>query len=182
VVMDGPMMSDANKIYERFAELTKMPQAVEQSLESIEQLDFKGQWESLKKKGGPLIIISSSGMLTGGRIGRHLANWQNDPKAMLFLPGYQAEGTPGHAFLKGERTMKGPDDEIIHWSGELLSSDAFSSHADQNELISWTKNLKENTKVFLIHGDEEAKKALSIKLSEKKLRVKIPFRSEAVLI
>lgn len=182
VVMDGPMMSDANKIYERFSDLTKMPQAVEQSLENIEQLDFQGQWESFKKKGGPLIIISSSGMLTGGRIGRHLANWQDDPKAILFLPGYQAEGTPGRAFLEGERTMKGPDEEIIRWSGEVLSSDAFSSHADQNELISWTKNLKEGAKVFLIHGDEAAKNALGAKLTEKKLKVKIPFRSEAVLI
>lgn len=180
VVFDSPMMAEANKIYKQFADLTNRPNSILDSLSSIESIDFIGQWESFKKKKGPLLVISSSGMLTGGRIGRHLMNWQNDKEAILFLPGHQAEGTPGRALLDGERIIKAADDLMIHWKGEVLGSDAFSSHADQGELIEWTKNLSPHTKVFLIHGEEKSKTELAKNLTKKNLVVKIPFRSESV--
>jgi metallo-beta-lactamase family protein len=178
VVFDSPMMGLANEVYEKYSRLTNIPEKMKNALFGQEGIEHQGQWESLKKKKGPLIIISSSGMLTGGRIGRHLENWQDDKTAILFLPGYQSEGTPGREFLNGNRTIKTTSGQIIHWEGEVLTSDAFSSHADHDELIEWTNGLNDETKIFLVHGEKEAKIHLKNELSKKFKSVKIPSRLE----
>ena len=182
VVFDSPMMSEANEVYKAHADLTLMPQMLKQTMSHSENIQYEGQWESLRKKKGPLLVISSSGMLTGGRIGRHLFNWHDDPEAVLFLPGYQAKGTPGRALLSGERILKGAGDYSYEWKGEVLGSDAFSSHADNSELIDWTANLKPGTHIYLIHGEEKPKEELKRELEKKGFVVKAPFRSEAVVI
>jgi metallo-beta-lactamase family protein len=151
-------------------------------MESFEVLEHQSEWESLRKKSGPLIILSSSGMLTGGRIKRHLQNWQDDSKAILFLPGYQGEGTPGRAFLEGVRTMNTGEDEVIQWTGEVWGSEAFSSHADQSELLHWVKNVDSSSSIYLLHGEEKSKTDLMKKLVEKGYQsVKIPVQGEIVL-
>lgn len=160
LVMDGPMMKEANIIYEKF-----LPEAFS-SLHEIEVIDNIGEWESLRKKSGPLLIISSSGMLAGGRIWRHLKNWQDDSSAVLFLPGFQAPGTAGRALSEGFRDVISPDKERVHWSGEIITSEAFSSHADQNELLAWVSGLDKKTQVYLIHGEAESKEKLQKKLNE----------------
>ncbi len=183
VVIDSPMMAKANRVYHDFASLTKHPLMLSASMEEIDVIEHAKEWESLRKKQGPLLIISSSGMLTGGRIGRHLMNWQDDEKAILFLPGYQAAGTPGRAFLNGERTMKGPDDEDIFWKGEVLSSEAFSSHADQAELLEWSGNLSKETSIYLLHGEMSSKEALKKELLNRGYKkVIIPIRGDTVSI
>jgi metallo-beta-lactamase family protein len=178
VVFDSPMMNLANEVYEKYSSLTKIPGTIKNALFGQEGIEHQGQWDSLKKKKGPLIIISSSGMLTGGRIGRHLENWQNDKTAILFLPGYQSEGTPGRDLLNGHRSIKNTSGKMIHWEGEILSSDAFSSHADHDELIEWTNELSHETKILLIHGQKEAKINLKNDLSKKFKSVKIPSQLE----
>ena len=152
-------------------------------MESFEVLEHQSEWESLRKKSGPLIILSSSGMLTGGRIKRHLQNWQDDSKAILFLPGYQGEGTPGRAFVEGERMLNTGEAEVIQWTGEVWSSDAFSSHADQSELLNWAAQLKSSSSLYLIHGEENSKAALMDRLIECGHReVKIPEQGDSVVL
>jgi metallo-beta-lactamase family protein len=182
VVFDSPMMSEANEVYKHFSHLLLLPTQVKEFLSDTEELVHEGQWIALQKKKGPLIIISSSGMLTGGRIGRHLLNWHDDEKAVLFLPGYQAKNTPGREMLEGKRILQTTDKATFTWKGEVLGSEAFSSHADENELLDWTKNLSAQTQIFLIHGESRAKTALQKKLTTAGFRVKIPFRSEAVKV
>lgn len=182
LVFDSPMMEKANQVYASSPELLSDEGKLQRSLEATENIDHEGQWDSLRKKKGPLLIISSSGMLTGGRISRHLKNWQDDETAILFLPGYQAAGTPGRALLEGKRTLKGPNGELIEWSGEVLASDAFSSHADQLELLDWVSDLSPKTKIFLIHGEENSKEILVQKLMERNLECLVPFRSQSVTL
>ena len=167
VVLDSPMMKEASRVYKNYAFMTTRKDSLYEAMEEFEILEHQNEWETLKRKSGPLIILSSSGMLTGGRIQRHLANWQDDEKAILFLPGYQGEGTPGRAFLEGERRIRTEDDEMINWRGEVWSSEAFSSHADQTELMQWVQNVNPQSKIFLIHGEEKSKLDLKKKLTEK---------------
>lgn len=164
VVLDSPMMIEANLVYKSYAHQTHEPNDLPESLTDFEVIAFERQWKSLSHKEGPLLILSSSGMLSGGRIKRHLINWQNDSRAMLFLPGYQAKGTPGRLLLEGERSLSFGE-ESVYWKGEVIGSEAFSSHADQGELVDWLKSVEEDARIFLIHGEEESKKDL-----EKKLR------------
>lgn len=178
VVMDSPMMKEANRVYEQYSHLTKFSVSIFSALEGIDTIDFTKEWESLRKKKGPLLIISSSGMLTGGRISRHLTNWAQEKNAVLFLPGYQGLGTPGRAFIEGDRRFYTQEGDVAYWSGEVLSSEAFSSHADQGELINWVKEKNQDAKIFLIHGSTNSKVALQSKLRESFEFVHIPLRGE----
>ncbi|HLW58023.1 MAG TPA: MBL fold metallo-hydrolase [Bacteriovoracaceae bacterium] len=178
VVMDSPMMKAANNVYKRYRDLTLYSEDVYDALSDIDAIEFQKEWESLRKKEGPLIIVSSSGMLTGGRIGRYLLNWHNDTKAILLLAGYQGADTPGRSLLAGSRTLVGPDDEVFEWNGEIWHSDAFSSHADQGELLEWVMP-SQAKKVFLLHGESSAKEILKGKIKEAGIKeVIIPARGE----
>lgn len=175
VVMDGPMMKEANAIYQKM-----MPEKFS-LLSEVEVIENIGEWISLSKKEGPLLIVSSSGMLSGGRIWRHLKNWQDDPRAMLFLPGFQAPGTAGRALSEGFRDVVSPDKTRVHWKGEVITSEAFSSHADQSELVLWLKDIKKETLIYLIHGEEQSKQQLKEKLNSLGYKnVQIPERNEVV--
>ncbi|MBP9682442.1 MAG: MBL fold metallo-hydrolase [Bacteriovorax sp.] len=165
-VIDGPMMIEANKIYKEFAEETNLPLALKHALEEVEVIEHVREWESIKKKVGPLIIISSSGMISGGRIWRYLENWQDDGNACLFLPGYQAIGTAGRDLIEGKRIILDEEGKKIHWQGEVHSSSAFSSHADQDELLAWIKNISKDTTIYLNHGEMESKQKFMDKLKE----------------
>lgn len=165
-VIDGPMMTEANKVYKEFAQLTKLPLDLQRALEEVENIDHINEWDSIRKKEGPLVIISSSGMVTGGRVWRYLENWQNDTNACLFLPGYQAEGTAGRMLSEGKRMIHDEEGKKIHWHGEVISSGAFSSHADQNELLGWIKNISKDTQIFLNHGEIDSKEIFREKLLE----------------
>lgn len=174
-VIDGPMMIEANKVYVEFAHDTKMPDQLKDALRFVEVLQHPREWESLQKKGGPLLILSSSGMVSGGRIWRHLENWQDDDRAALFLPGYQSEGTPGRALSMGRRDIQDEEGKKIKWRGEVVTSSAFSSHADQNELLGWIKDVPKTSLIYLNHGEIEAKEAFREKLMDMGWKhVKVP--------
>lgn len=164
-VIDGPMMTEANYIYKQFAGETKLEDDLLSALKDIEVIDHSGEWESLSQKEGPLLIVTSSGMVTGGRIWRYLENWQHDLNACLFLPGYQAEGTPGKALSEGQKSIHDEEGKNIFWSGEVISSQAFSSHADQNELLEWIQDLSKDTTIYLNHGEKESKVLFKEKLN-----------------
>ena len=180
VVMDSPMMKEANKVYQQYAHLTKFKQDLFAALDDVDSIDFQKEWTSLSHKSGPLIILSSSGMLTGGRIARHLYNWREDKRAILFLPGYQGVGTPGRSMQEGKRQLLSPSGESFEWTGEVLSSEAFSSHADQNELLNWIETNNKDSKVFLLHGEPSSKMTLQHKLKETGLnQVELPSRGSS---
>lgn len=164
-VIDGPMMTEANKVYKEFAEDTKISADLREALEEVEVIDHVREWESISKKTGPLIVIASSGMVSGGRIWRYLENWQDETNTSLFLPGYQGLGTPGRSFKEGKKHVKDEKGKSVDWSGEVISSEAFSSHADQNELIAWLSNVDKNTKIFLNHGESDSKEKLKGQLT-----------------
>ncbi len=178
VVFDSPMMKEANRVYQKYAHLTSHADSLYSALEDVDAIEFQREWESLKKKSGPLIIISSSGMLTGGRINRHLYNWKDDEKAILFLPGYQGEATPGRSLIEGNRNLQDAKGVHFTWQGEVLTSEAFSSHADQSELLKWLGTENSDAEVFLLHGEEEAKIQLRSKLAQRVRKVTIPKKGE----
>lgn len=178
VYFDSPMMKKVNEVYERYSDLTRIPLEMVDSLKKANAVDFIGQWNTLKKKTGPVINIASSGMVTGGRIFRHLQNWQNDPNALLFLAGYQGENTPGRLFWDGIRTIKNLEGDSITWSGEIVKSGAFSAHAEQRELLEWIRPSGAK-QIFLIHGEEQSKNSLKSALENlTPAAIIIPQRNE----
>lgn len=181
VFIDSPMMKKANQVYKKYADLTKHPEDLYEAINGVNVIQHKCQWESIKKKSGPFIVITSSGMISGGRVWRYLANWQSDKNAVIFLPGYQAEGTAGRFFSEGGREVTDNEGNVIHWTGDVVHSDAFSSHADQKELIEWVSSHSKDSRIFLNHGDDDSKQKLKEKLLEAGVKtVTLPKRNEVI--
>jgi metallo-beta-lactamase family protein len=115
---------------------------------------------------GPAIIISASGMATGGRILHHLKLRLPDPKNTVIFVGYQAEGTKGRRLVEGEPEIK------IHgnWipvKAAIRQVSGLSAHADSDELIVWlSQREKEPEKVCLIHGEYAVQQEFAERLSE----------------
>ena len=101
----------------------------------------------------PSIIISASGMATGGRVVHHLKDMLPNPRHTILLVGYQAIGTRGRRLVDGEKYIKMHGREI-EVRAEIGQIESFSVHADATELIAWIAKLKEPPKrVFVVHGE-----------------------------
>ncbi len=100
----------------------------------------------------PSIIVSTSGMLTGGPVLFYLEKLGQDPKNTLIFVGYQAEGTPGRRVLEGDRKVRIGDRETeLKMRVERIK---ISGHADYNELLQFIKGIKGLKRVFLMHGEK----------------------------
>lgn len=117
--------------------------------------------------GMPKVIISASGMATGGRVLHHLKHYIGDPRNTVLLAGFQAAGTRGDRLDRGEKEIK------IHghfWPvrAEIVRLDNMSAHADYNEILTWLENFRSPPRrVFVTHGELEAAQAMKEKIEEK---------------
>lgn len=129
----------------------------------------------------PSIIISSSGMATGGRVVHHLAAMLPDPKNTVILTGYQGVGTRGRQLLDGEKQIK-MFGRYVPVKAEIVQDKEFSVHGDASDLIDWLASIKPAPQtVFLVHGEEGSAKALGERIkAELGLTVVVPRHGEVV--
>ena len=133
----------------------------------------------LNEEKGPAIIISASGMATGGRVLHHLLHRLGKPENTVLFVGYQAEGTLGRRLLEGEKEVKILGEMVsVEAAVQLLPS--LSAHADSLELIAWLRTAPRAPKaVFLTHGEPAAQEALAGRIrSELGWTVRIPEPDE----
>ncbi len=124
----------------------------------------------------PKVVISASGMATGGRILHHLKTFGPDPRSTILFAGYQAAGTRGRALLRGRREVK------IHgrWipiEAEIADMSQLSAHADADELMRWLSGFRRAPEcVFVVHGEPEASDALRVRIQGEALgwRARVP--------
>lgn len=107
----------------------------------------------------PSIIVSSSGMASGGRVLHHLAQRLPDQRNAVVLVGFQAEGTRGRSLADGARTVK-LFGRYVPVRAEVAVIDAFSVHADADELVEWMRPAPAPRSTFVVHGEEHASAAL----------------------
>jgi metallo-beta-lactamase family protein len=113
----------------------------------------------------PCIIISASGMGTGGRVVHHLRQMLPNPKHTVILVGYQAIGTRGRALVDGATEVK-MHGEFVPVRAKIEQIGSFSVHADANELIDWLKTAGEAPRqVFVVHGELGAAETLASRIS-----------------
>jgi metallo-beta-lactamase family protein len=109
----------------------------------------------------PAIIISASGMATGGRVLHHLKFRLPDPRNTVLFVGYQAVGTRGQLLRDGARTIK-IHGEMVPVRAQIRNIEAFSGHADSKEILRWLRAFKTPPKMtFVVHGEPESSKALA---------------------
>ncbi len=115
----------------------------------------------------PCIIISASGMATGGRVLFHLAHRLPDSRNAVILAGFQAEGTRGRALLEGAKTLRihGAD---IPVRAEIIDLPQFSAHAGRGELLRWLSGMPAPPRqTFMVHGEPAAATALQAAIQSK---------------
>jgi metallo-beta-lactamase family protein len=115
---------------------------------------------ALNSRSGPMIIISASGMATGGRVLHHLSNRLPDARNAVILVGYQAEGTRGRSLVDGARSVKMLG-RYVPVEAEVVNLPAFSVHADRAEILDWLAAAESRPEVvYIVHGDPAAAEAL----------------------
>ena len=109
--------------------------------------------KALAKHHGPMVILSASGMATGGRVLHHLALYAGDHRNMILLTGHQAPGTRGARMAAGEKSIRihGQDVAI---RAEVLQLTSASAHADGNQTLAWLRRMGHAPQqVFVVHGE-----------------------------
>ncbi len=109
------------------------------------------------------IIISASGMATGGRVVHHLEHMLPDPKNTVILVGYQAVGSRGRLLEEGATEIK-MHGNLIPVRAHIAKVNSFSVHADADELIEWLGTVSKPEKIFVIHGEQGAQEAMANRL------------------
>jgi metallo-beta-lactamase family protein len=131
----------------------------------------------------PCIIISASGMATGGRVVHHLQHMAPDPKNLILLPGYQVPGTRGALLLDGATAVK-MYGGYVPVRAQVLGMQEFSAHADANDLVGWLRTAPREPKTcYIVHGEPAPAQALaSLVQSELGWCAVVPRHAERVLI
>ena len=129
----------------------------------------------------PKIIISASGMATGGRILHHLKNYAPDARNSIVLAGFQAGGTRGAALRDGAHELK-IHGNYVPVRAEVVSLDMFSAHADQEELLRWLGGFEAAPlQTFVVHGEPTASDTLRHQIEEKfGWSARVPEQAERV--
>jgi metallo-beta-lactamase family protein len=195
--LDSPMASKASDVYLRHPEdYDAETAALLRSGES--PLNYPGetytnsveQSKSIREAQRPIMVVASSGMLTGGRIVHHLKDFLPDPACTLLFIGYQGEGTLGRHIQEGGRTAR-LDGREYDVRCRVRSISGFSAHADEHELIAWLRHFAaagsrpngEPKRVFVVHGDPDAAEALATTMrTELGLDAHLPSFEEKVAL
>jgi metallo-beta-lactamase family protein len=110
----------------------------------------------------PAIIISASGMATGGRVLHHIAQRAPDRRNAILLAGFQAEGTRGRSLEEGAKTLR-IHGEDVPIAAEVINLRQFSAHAGKSELLRWLTGLPAPPRqTYLVHGEPQASAALKL--------------------
>ncbi len=171
VFVDSPMAVDATPIFlahreDHDREMARMLAAGTEPLRP-EKLTFTRspeQSKAINRVRGPCIILSASGMATGGRILHHLAQRLPDPSTTVLLVGYQAAGTRGWSLQNGASTLRLHGEEVPV-KARVASIGGFSAHADEPELVRWLETFPSPpARTFLVHGEPAALSAAKARM------------------
>lgn len=181
IFMNSPMAVDATALYRRHPDLHRLdPEATKAMCAAARLVRTVQESKELNQRHGPMIVISASGMLTGGRVLHHLEAFAGESRNTLLFVGYQAAGTRGAAILGGDRQIK-VHGKLLDIRCEIERIDAWSAHADQRELLGWLKTFPAPPRhLYLNHGEPGALATLQEKVrAELGWEVSIPEMGDA---
>jgi metallo-beta-lactamase family protein len=185
LIVDSPMAITGMNIYRYYAsehdlaEGLAVREGFELDLADVELAKTVAQSKRINNIMGPAVIISSSGMMTGGRILHHLRRRLPDPRNTIVLGGFMSAGTRGRALQEGAKTLRifGADVPV---RAAVVEMSALSAHAGRSELLRWLAPLAPPRQVFLTHGELRSSQALAETLRHQRgWNVAVPKMGEA---
>ncbi|MCL9685478.1 MBL fold metallo-hydrolase RNA specificity domain-containing protein [Legionella maioricensis] len=168
VYVDSPMASNATQIFSRHSNENRLsPQQCTDVCEVAQYIRTVDESIALGKQKMPMILISASGMATGGRVVHHIRNFAPYEKNTILFSGFQAGGTRGDRLVRGEKEIK-MFGQMVPINAEISQLENASAHADYAEMLTWLAHLKKAPrKIFITHGEMEAATALKLKIEQK---------------
>lgn len=156
VFLNSPMAISATELFFDYEDKHRLNRAQCKSIDHMVTIT-KTKAESIELVGrkDPCIIISASGMASGGRVLHHLKSLLPNPKNSVLFLGYQAAGTRGFNLTQGHDKVK-IHGAYISVNAEVHNLEALSSHGDYQQIINWLKTLAEPKRVFVTHGESSA--------------------------
>ena len=167
IFIDSPMALDASDIFcahpddhRLSAEQARAVCAVARHVPTVEGS------KAIDRNTVPSVIISASGMATGGRVLHHLKVFAPDPRCTILFTGFQAGGTRGAAMVAGAQTVK-IFGQYVAVNAKVHNLDMLSAHADADEILAWLKNFQKAPQTtFVTHGEPDASDALRKRIAD----------------
>jgi len=175
VFVDSPMALSATDLYLKYKEDHDLEYSREDSDGKGDPLDVHEfhltrsveESKAINNVKTPCIIISASGMVSGGRVLHHLAQRLPDARNAVILAGFQAVGTRGRALQEGAK-MLSLFGQQVPVRAEIVEMGQFSAHAGKSELLRWLSGLPTPPKqTYLTHGEPQAAQSLQASIQEK---------------
>lgn len=167
VHLDSPMAREATQIFKNNPDLHRLDAAGAREVAALAlYARSPADSKAINREDGPRIVISASGMLSGGRVLHHLKVYGPNPQNLILLPGYQAPGTRGAELAAGAKEVK------VHgrWLpilAKVRQLQLLSAHADQAELLKWLGSAQRPPRgVILTHGEPAAADALRRRIAD----------------
>jgi metallo-beta-lactamase family protein len=175
IYVDSPLAIESTKVFEKLSKyLSKEAQAFKAEHDEIfdfanlEYISSQSFSKVVSNHYEPCIIISSSGMMEGGRIQYHVRNNIQNPLNTILLIGYQPEGNLGDRLIKGQKEVT-VDRKKLEVRARIAKTDIFSGHGDQNDLLNWVDNQSTDKlkKLFIVHGEKDSMRTFKEILEQK---------------
>jgi metallo-beta-lactamase family protein len=184
VYIDSPMAVSATHLYKKYLLENENVQA-DEDLFDFPNFRYCASYEASSELQGVqqrAIIISASGMATGGRVVQHLYHRLPNPRNTILFAGYQAAGTRGRDLTEGRTEVK-MFGELVPVKAKVQLLEGLSAHADRTELLQWLDQFKKAPKqTFVVHGEPDSAQALAQAIGEKNWNVSIPEYLESALL
>jgi len=180
--LDSPMATQATALYQRHAKLLRIkPREAARLCGGVTLVAKPADSEKLTRSRWPGVIISASGMATGGRVLHHLKAMAPQARHHIVFPGFQVAGTRGAKLVEGAREVK-IFGEYVAVKAEVSHLEGFSGHADADELMQWLRGFEAApAQTFVVHGEPRAADALRTRVQDELgWRVRVPEHLERV--
>lgn len=166
IYVDSPMAINASELLRQFPDQHKLDPTLTDEMFSVATYTRDAESsKALSADTNPKIILSASGMATGGRILHHLAAFAADPRTTIVLAGYQSVGTRGRSLADGARFLR-LYGEWIPINAQVEDLHMFSAHADGDELIRWMRGFSSSPrKTYIVHGEPQAAESLRARMA-----------------
>ncbi len=167
VFLDSPMAIDATDIFRRHGHDHRLiPDRLEALDGEVRYVRTSEESKALTANPIAKVIVSASGMATGGRVLHHLEHYAPDPKNVILFAGFQAGGTRGAAMVAGADRIK-MFGHYLPVRAKVHNLSMLSAHADQRELLRWAGGFKAPPRTaFIVHGEPQSADALRHALEE----------------
>ncbi len=154
VFLDSPMAVHSTHLFEQHPGEHRLTQREARALtRGATMVSSTDESKALANRHGPMLILSASGMATGGRVLHHLAHHAGNHRNMVILTGYQAPGTRGATLASGAASVRIHGREVAV-RAEVVQLQSASAHADANQLLAWLRTMPSPpTQVYVVHGE-----------------------------